>query len=195
MQNDLETIASVRAVLQQFQDGYTNRDTSKIDSFMDLFTPDADTEVIGTGAIDSKSDEWCVGPAMIRELVDSDWQYWGDLRIDVDGAHIHALGDVAWLAASATVSMHLDTEPEIKSTLDYFVKLIQEKEWSAKETMYYIQRGTASVTYQMFLGEDFVWPLRFTALLVRREDRWQFHQMQFSFPTTYFPHERIIKRS
>jgi hypothetical protein len=195
MQNDPKTIASIRAVLQQFQEGYTHRDTSKLDSFMDLFTPDADTEVIGTGAIDSNSDEWCIGPAMIRELVDNDWQYWGDLRIDVDGAHIHALGDVAWLAAGATVSMHLDTETEIKSTLDYFIKLIQEKEWSAKEKMYYIQRGTASVTYQMFLGEDFVWPLRFIALLVRRGDRWLFHQMHFSFPTTYFPHERILNRS
>jgi hypothetical protein len=194
MQTDPSTIAAVRAVLQQFQDGYTQRDPQKVDAFMQLFTPDADTEVIGTGAVLIQDGEWCIGSTLIRDLVESDWKYWGDLRIDVDHARIHALGDVAWLAANATVSMHLETEPEIKDTLDYFMKIIQEKDWSAQEKMYYIQRGTASVTYQMFLGENFVWPLRFTALLVRRDARWLFHQMQFSFPTTMFPHERILDR-
>jgi hypothetical protein len=194
MQSSQDSTASIRSILQQFQDGYTQRDLKTLDDFMNLFTPDPDTEVIGTGAIHSKSDEWCIGPAMIRELVEGDWQYWGDLRIDVDAARIHVLGDTAWLSTEATVSMHLDTESEIKSTLDYFVKIIHEKDWSSKEKMYYIQRGTSSMAYQMFLGEDFVWPLRFTALLVRREDNWLFHQMQFSFPTTYFPHERILER-
>jgi hypothetical protein len=194
MQTDPSTITAVRAVLQQFQDGYTQRDPQKVDAFMQLFTPDADTEVIGTGAVSIQDGEWCIGSTMISDLVESDWKYWGDLRIDVDNARVHALGDVAWLAANAVVSMHLETEPEIKDTLDYFVKIIQEKDWSAQEKMYYIQRGTASVTYQMFLGEDFVWPLRFTALLVHRDSRWLFHQMQFSFPTTMFPHERILDR-
>lgn len=36
----------IRALLRTFQDGYTRRDLSQVDAFMDLFTPDA--EVIGT---------------------------------------------------------------------------------------------------------------------------------------------------
>jgi hypothetical protein len=194
MQSDPTSIASVRAVLQQFQDGYTHRAADTLDTFMELFTPDADTEVIGTGATGLSDDEWCIGSASIRELIDGDWKYWGDVRIDVENARIHALGDVAWLATNATVNMHIDTESEFKNTMDYYLKIIQEKPWSAQEKMYYMQRGIASITYQMFLGEDFVWPLRFTALLIRRDGRWLFHQMQFSFPTTYFPHERILNR-
>jgi hypothetical protein len=70
---------------------------------MNLFTGDATLEVIGTGASQTGKGEWCVGPAMARELVESDWRYWGDLRLDVAGARIHSRGAVAWLATEATV--------------------------------------------------------------------------------------------
>ena len=44
------SMEAVRAVLQQFQDGYLARDVTKLDEFMMLFAPDEDIELIGIGA-------------------------------------------------------------------------------------------------------------------------------------------------
>lgn len=99
-----ETIRAVRAVLAKFQKGYTRRDVRALDAFMALFAPDPGVEVIGTGAVTPGGYEWCLDRAAVRGLVESDWLYWGDLRLDVEGAHIHTLGDAAWLAAAGTVS-------------------------------------------------------------------------------------------
>ena len=41
--------------------------------------------------------------------------------------------------------------------------------------------------------EKFVWALRFTAVVVREADGWKFAQMNFSFPTIYFPDVRLME--
>jgi hypothetical protein len=45
-------------------------------------------------------------------------------------------------------------------------------------------------------GMIYTWPLRFTAVLLRRtvegEKRWLFHQVQFSFATTRYPDVRNV---
>ena len=46
-QNETE---QVRTILQKFQDGYTTRDKSKLDEFMELFAPTDEIELIGVGA-------------------------------------------------------------------------------------------------------------------------------------------------
>ena len=41
----MDTIREITTLLQAFQEGYTRRDVSQVDAFMDLFTDDC--EVIG----------------------------------------------------------------------------------------------------------------------------------------------------
>jgi hypothetical protein len=93
-----QSIAKVRAVLQQFQDGYTARDVARLDEFMTLFAPDQDIELIGIGAAKRAATEWFVGPAAIRDIVAGDWTYWGNVVLDVAGAQIHVRGEMAWLS-------------------------------------------------------------------------------------------------
>ena len=74
---------AVRQVLQQFQDGYTARDVTKLGEFMNLFAPTDDIELIGIGAAKWGGNEWFQGRAAIHEIIESGWQYWGDVIIDV----------------------------------------------------------------------------------------------------------------
>jgi len=46
---------------------------------------------------------------------------------------------------------------------------------------------------QLRRGEKFVWVLRFTAVVVCEADGWKFAQMNFSFPTVYFPDVRLME--
>lgn len=180
----------VRRVLQALQDGYTARDPERLDDVMALFVPDDDLEVIGTGATSFGGFEWCLGQAATRDIVSGDWEGWGDVRLDVEGARIHVLDRVAWLATSATVSMRLLRDEAVRGFLDHCREVLDE-DWPAEQKLTYLLRGGTNTLHEAGLGEDFVWPLRFTAVLVHREGGWLFHQVQFSFPTTRFPDERV----
>ncbi len=50
------TIREITTLLQAFQEGYTRRDASQVDAFMDLFTDHC--EVIGANGIKPGVDEW-----------------------------------------------------------------------------------------------------------------------------------------
>lgn len=183
-------IEQVRAVLQRFQDGYTRRDVSQLDEFMRLFADDV--EVIGTNGPRPGAGEWYIDRVGARELVEGDWQSWGDLRLDVAGAHIEARGEVAWLTASATVTTIIRAEESFAGYLQRIRDLIDQADSPAEELLLDILRGGTNTLYELRRGERFVWPLRFTAVLVRQAGDWRFQQMQFSFSTTRFPDERMV---
>ena len=192
------TIEQIRAVLQRFQDGYTQRDMSRVDEFMTLFADEA--EVIGTNGVRPGEGEWYVDKAGARELVQGDWEGWGDVRLDVAGAHIDMRGEVAWLTASGTVTKTIRAAENYESYLQRIKSVIDQAGPSAEEKLLDILRGGSNTLYELRRGEQFVWPLRFTAVLVRQgggpsgalDGAWLFQQMQFSFPTTRFPDERIV---
>jgi hypothetical protein len=88
-------VSDIRSALQKFQDGYTARDATKLDEFMQLFVQDESIEMIGVGASKRAANEWFEGLARIREIVEGDWTYWGDVKLDVTGAKITVQNDAA----------------------------------------------------------------------------------------------------
>lgn len=196
-------IQAVRDVLKKFQDGYEQRNTHAIEDFRSLFIPEDDLEVIGTGAIDPGDDEWCLGLDAACDLVVNDWEGWGDLALDVGDARIHVMGDVAWLATTGTVTMDLDPSETIRDYLSYMHEIAEDESIDPQARLVEVLRGATNTLYEAERGEQYVWPLRFTAVLVRRtnagdgssaahNDRWMFHQVQFSFATTRFPDVRNL---
>ena len=181
----------IRSLLQSFQDGYTHRDTSQVDPFMELFT--ADAEVIGTNGLKPGEGEWYMDRASARELVEGDWQGWGDVRLDLDSVSIHSRGDVGWLAASATVTQMIGVE-NYASYLEFVKKFLDDSKLSAEQKLLYILRGGTNTLYELRRGEKFVWALRFTTVVVREPSGWKFAQMNFSFPTIYFPDVRLMEQ-
>jgi|GEM_PF-447878 len=181
------TLAAVRQTLQQFQEAYIARDVAQLDRFVaELLTPEAELVFIGTG-----DSEWCFGRESAREIFEGDWEGWGDVRIDLDAAHISALGDVAWFALPGTVSQKIDPEQFCKGTLSRIRSVIADENAGAEEKVVEILRATSITLLESEKGAEYIWPFRLTGVLVRRGPRWQFHQIQFSFPTTTTPDERI----
>lgn len=181
----------IKSVLLRFQDGYLQRDTDRLDEFMQLFSDDANLEVIGTGGIDPGDDEWCQSLTAVRDLIKSDWENWGDLQLEIERAKISIRGDTAWCAVPAAVTMHFDRDESYQDYIDYVQQLAEDESiGSPRDRLLEIMRGASNSLYELERGETFVWPLRFTAVLIK-EGQWRFHQMQFSFATTRFPDVRI----
>lgn len=185
----MNSSTEIRSLLQTFQDGYTRRDMTQVDSFMELFT--ADAEVIGTNGVKPSVDEWYMDRASARDLVEGDWYGWGDLRLDLDTMSIHSRGDVGWVAASATVTKTIGAE-NYASYLEFVKTFIDDPKLSAEQKLLHILRGGTNTVYELRRGEKFVWALRLTAVVVREADGWKFAQMNFSFPTIYFPDVRLM---
>ncbi len=179
----------IHALLQKFQDGYTRRDVTQVDAFMELFTPEA--EVIGTNGVKPGVDEWYTSRDSARELVQGDWESWGDLRLDLDAASIHVHGETGWIAASATVSKTIGSE-NYAEYLEFAKDFITNSTLPPEEKLHYILRGGTNTLYELRRGENFVWALRLTAVAVRESGIWRFAQMNFSFPTIYFPDVRVM---
>ena len=173
-------------VLQKFQDAYTQRDVSKVDSFLDeLFIRNDSLQIIGTG-----QDEWCVGCQEARELFVWDWEYWGDLKLDLESAEIHNNGEAGWLTVQGfvhKVSNPLSYQKKTISTL----QTVLDQELTEKEKLLSLLREVSEVLYNTEQGEDYYWPIRLSAVLVRRVSNWYFQQLHFSFPTTRLPDERL----
>lgn len=186
-------IADVRATLQAFQDGYVRRDLNTIDNFMRLFTMDANLEVIGTSASARTEDEWCIGQAAARSLIALDWQFWGDLTLDVASAHIHVLGSVAWLATTGTVKQTIPLTRRYTDIAEYLQRTLnQQVDLDVQRELFTVIQGAASALANARNGEHYVWPIRFTAVLVQQQGQWQFHQVHFSYPTVHDPDVRIV---
>ena len=185
----MSDIDQIRLVLQRFQDGYTRRDVTTVDEFMQLFADDG-LEVIGTNGVKPGVDEWYVDKAGARELVKGDWEGWGDLRLDVEGAHIQVRGEVAWLATSATVSMTIGAEDNYRGYLQRIKDVIDQEGPSAEIKLLDILRGGSNTLYELRRGEQFVWPLRFTAVLVRQAD-----ELALSADAVFVSHHAFSRRA
>ncbi len=185
------SVEEVRALLQEFQNGYTARDRDRLDRFMDLFVQSDELEVIGTKGIRPGEQEWCCGTAAVRGLIEDDWQGWGDVVFDVDGAHITVQGDVAWLATAATATMTIPTDHVYGGFLAQTKNTLEDEVLSPRDKMIEITRLGADLLFESPLGETFVWPFRFTAVAVRVNGAWKFHQMQFSYSNTRLPDVRV----
>ena len=121
-----------------------------------------------------------------------DWEGWGDLRLDLDSMSVHSRGEVGWVAATATVTKIIGEE-NYASYLEFVKTLIDDTKPSPEQKLLHILRGGTNTVYELRRGEKFVWALRFTAVVVREVDGWKFAQMNFSFPTIYFPHVRLME--
>jgi hypothetical protein len=99
----------VLASLRAFQDGYVQRDSNRLDSFMNrLFSKTADALVLGT---EGGNTEWVRGDAAAAQFIKTDWQQWGDVRLNVDDSLIWSSGDVAWVAGLGSVRFSSSERP------------------------------------------------------------------------------------
>jgi heme/copper-type cytochrome/quinol oxidase subunit 2 len=90
--------------LYKFQEGYSKRDTSLVEPFMQSLYSKDNILILGAmpGEIfkDYKSATW---------LVKSDWESWGDCRFAMDSANISSKDNVAWFSARGYVKFDLSS--------------------------------------------------------------------------------------
>ncbi len=88
--------------LNKFQDGYSKRDTSQVDAFMESLYSRENLLILGTNP-----NEIFSGYERATSLVRSDWESWGDCKFNPDSANISSAGDIAWFSTRGYVEFDL----------------------------------------------------------------------------------------
>ena len=176
------SIEDVRAVLQQFQDGYIARDITRLDEFMRLFAPDEDIELIGIGAAKRAANEWFVGQAAIRDIVEGDWTYWGNVELDVAGAQIHVGGDTAWLSTTGAVIQTQAFDKALPQYLQQMKAILENAEFDPDTQLMEATHFGMRRLRERSKGAGQRWPFTFVAVLIKSDEMWRFHTIHWSMP-------------
>jgi hypothetical protein len=176
------SIEAVRATLQQFQDGYIARDVTRVDDFMSLFAPDEDIELIGVGATKRAANEWFIGPAAIRDIIEGDWTYWGNVKLDVAGAQIHVRGEVAWLTTTGAVVQTQTFDKALPQYLQQMKELLENEELDADTQLMEATHFGLRRLRERSKGLGYAWPFTFVAVLIEVDKAWRFHTIHWSMP-------------
>jgi hypothetical protein len=189
----------VMEVLKKFQAGYTARDVSKVDEYVNDLFDSEDIFVIGTSAYKPGNFEWCEDIKAVKKVIESDWKNWGNLKLKIENARIRIEGNIAWVAI-----LGVSEERNVKkNSYDRAIKSIartielnkdDKSEGISREIMFWILQYTSRQLSEYEQGGDeFIYPLRITAVLVKKKGKWMFRQMNFAFPVTVIPDVRIPK--
>jgi hypothetical protein len=176
------TIDEVRSVLRNFQEGYKTRDVSKLDEFIQLFIQSDDAELIGIGAASRNGNEWFQGIKPIREIIESDWLYWGNVELDVEGAKISLLSDVAWLSTTGKVIQCQAFDEAMKFYVEQMKTLLEDENANLDQRMMEATHYGMRRLRERQKGSGYGWPFVLTAVLVRRKGNWLFHTIHWSMP-------------
>ncbi len=175
-------IEAVRAVIQHFQDGYRARDVTQLDEFMALFAPDDDIELIGVGAAKRAATEWFIGPAAIRDIVEGDWTYWGNVELDVAGAQIHVRGETAWLSTTGAVVQTQAFDKALPQYLQQLKAILENDELDPDTQLVEATHFGMRRLRERSKGVGYAWPFTLVAVLIKSGGAWRFHTIHWSMP-------------
>lgn len=184
----------IKSALEKFKDGYKARDVKAVDQFINrLFEKNDKTAVLGTSF-----GEWMIGQAGAKELVESDWKYWGDVDIDTSNLDINIFGDTAFVNIKGTVRYEFEyTEAKFDSYLNFvkhfFEPSDQDYRMSAKAKAGHI--GFVLTHFNQIRKEgkrEYFYPLRINAVMIMQDDMAVFRFMKFSMDShCQYPELRI----
>ncbi len=187
----------IKNVLQIFQDGYNKRDTTITEEwFKSIFYDNA--EIIGTFSIEPNTREWETGADESVKLFKSDWVGWGNLEMDLSKANIGIADNLAWVSFPAVItrspenSRSRTAKESFSNMLKNFENIISDDTNKESERLKLLQIAYYSnlLLYQYERGEEFIWPMRISAVLQKEKGQWKIRQLHFSYPNRGFPNVR-----
>jgi len=167
----------IMALLGRFQAGYVERDLSKLDEFMSLFAPDQMAEMIGIGVF-----ERFQGQEQIREMIESDWKYWGDVIFELDTVRIKIHGEVAWVTMRGALVQTTTHETAMPFYLQQMKDLLDDETVDIDSRIVEASHFGIRRWRERTLGMGHRWPFLFTTILVNHSAGWKFHLVQWAMP-------------
>jgi len=166
---------------EKFAEGYKKRRLDEIDDFMALFSDAADAQMIGIGATVPGAYEWFTGKNEIKEIILSDWNYWGNVVFDIENMRLTTKGDVAWFSLCAELEQVEQKEETLAFFANKMKKMLGDENISAHDKIFEAAHFGVRRVRECNLGAGYMWKMVITGVLVKK-DIWQFHTLHWAMP-------------
>ncbi len=164
-----------------FENGYSRRAIDEIDSFMGLFSNEEDVQMLGIGATEPGAYEWFQGKEEIKEIVLSDWTYWGKVNFFLDTIHISEKNGVAWFTLCANLEQLEVNEESWEFYANQMKDLMEDQTLSAHDRIFEAAHFGIRRVREKNLGVGYSFKMIITGVLVE-EEIWKFHTLHWSMP-------------
>lgn len=174
---DAQINKSLLEVFKKFQEGYTKRDTSSVEKFVDELCT-KDIQIIGTG-----DEEWLQGSTSAKVLFKNDWLYWFALAIDTSSLNIIQSGKAAFFRVKGIASISFPNK-EVAYEFAYtrLQQLIALEKTNKSKLLSYSSEAS-NLIQQIESGSlEIRYSIRISGGLVKYSDKWKFQQIVYSFP-------------
>lgn len=140
-----EVRAEIMQQLELFQEGYTDRDTSILESYMEQLFSKENILILGTmpGEIYS-------GYVEAADLVSSDWLYWGDVDMLIESSNISASDSVAWFSMIGHVVFDMSSWLDLPLRVSG-VMVQEEQSWKFEQLQFQFDLNMTWVLYVTIL--------------------------------------------
>ena len=152
--------------------------------FLALFVQSDDIELIGIGASKRGGQEWFEGIEQVRDIIKSDWEFWGDVALDVVGAKISVKGEVAWLTTSGTLEQTDTFDEVLPIYLEQMTEILKAEDKNADESKRLLEASHFGVRRlrERIKGVGYQWQFVISAILQKEANQWRFHTIHWSMP-------------
>ena len=178
-------------LIQKFEAGYKSRNQEILSDYMNsVFASNVEITAIGTSAVSTDSDEWCIGYEAVSKLIADDWLYWGELTLDFTQLYSDQVNDSAFVSICGTVYEKMTTDSYNKFRLSLVNDVIKRDDLDDKTKLIEILSGISNTLMETNKGDDYFWPVRITGYLIRENENWKFKHIHFSYPIEFYPQVR-----
>lgn len=184
---NINSINAVKEVLGGFQELYREKNMRRVDDYVDeVFSSREGLAVLG-----SSMGQWCFNSHDIKTLIkshlDNENSYWKDINFKFEEAKIFAGENVAWVVSIGVIRNTITEDKYIEDTIKKVKEMLDREERSKIDALKAASQ-MANTLRQVEKGENYIWPFRFTCVLIKENNTWKFHQMQFSFDSETWPY-------
>ena len=118
----------------------------------------------------------------VKEIIQSDWEYWGDVQIDVTGAKINVNGDIAWLTTTGTLEQTVTFDKAMPIYLDQMKEILGAENRDSDEKLIEATHFGLRRLRERLKGVGHKWPFVISAILQKEGGKWRFHTIHWSMP-------------
>ena len=182
-------------ILNLFNTAYQERDSDKINSFMEsLFDKNENSFITGTS-----DNELCFDYEKIKEIFISDWKYWGDLKLDLENMLLNINDNFAWVHCPGTVKYTFSSDDETYANFIKFIKEFYDGESydSKKDSKIKLTEINWLLAHLLHdrepkINREYFWALRVFFVFKKVNLKWIVKHIQFSLPqNSSFADERF----
>lgn len=169
-------------VINRLIEGYNTRNSDEIDTFMENFSNENDSQMIGIGATVPGEYEWFTGKNEIKEIVISDWTNWGKVHFDLESLRLTERKETAWFSICATLEQVEMNEETWLFFLSQMKDLLDDKTMKAADRMFEASHFGIRRVREKNLGVGHPYKMIVTGNLVFEDAKWKVHSLHWSMP-------------